>query len=864
MDHLRIFIESAFYRAKDCLIRDYGIADYADLSDKEFMGIARKHATNLSDDALRLVFRLYRDDWNHDENKGSFPVHFKLPQSSKIFNCIFEASSRVLSYDFHSVRVRFDDLFRWREITRFIGEDVFVTALLAMHDSFSSTGRKNIGERLAYPPTLRNDNVDIDWLVRQGRLHELHTHLRASANVFNINWCCLMNHPEDRHAEINRMLANIDIVVDRTIVDRINELIVWAATFRYHAFLFLRNDIQPKDVRESLRHINPLTFNSKATRLRATIEALALVEGGAALLSDPDYIRVPDPPEHCYGDFRVYLGERYFLYLALQYIICTEDREFVANLHKYLLVKSLVRDYMIQLNSNHGFGNFQRYQNNKSYFTNPHPAYSRMLEGLAIADAWRDSNIAYQEVRIVPNKSLSKGIRELMDTVRNIRNELSTMRQPQQSWSNKEPGFFNTPDFGIIYHFIKTKDNFDSKSVKRRSASKKNIILFPRNHNIRKFLRSQSENIRIIYRNQHSFFIDGFSPVKAIDAASSEFNCRPEAFGQAFRFLKRAGLRATFHAGEDYYDIVDGLRAIDESITFLGMTGGDRIGHAIAMGIDPYEFYNRTANHIVVPAQWMLDNVVWLLFRSADWNISLESQVESFLRQKFEELYYQIYGGNFSSALPPVTAREYYQSLLLRSDNPDCYINGSLHRLSAAGSPLRQASAAADSWQNFELLDSPKARMARTNPRVRELYIRYHFEEEVRAKGNNVIELKVCKGYASLIEKMQHRLMRRLERRHIVIECCPSSNFLIGSLHSYRKHPAFRFYSVGQQEPHHLKVTLNTDDLGVFQTSLANEYSYMALALSKERNSDGNHLYMPDEIRQWLAEVAENGEKCRF
>ena len=49
----------------------------------------------------------------------------------------------------------------------------------------------------------------------------------------------------------------------------------------------------------------------------------------------------------------------------------------------------------------------------------------------------------------------------------------------------------------------------------------------------------------------------------------------------------------------DFYDVVDGLRAIDECIFFLNFSGGDRIGHAVALGLDAYEYY-KTRNFNIV------------------------------------------------------------------------------------------------------------------------------------------------------------------------------------------------------------------------------------------------------------------------
>ncbi len=832
MDHLRIYIEAAFSRSSRFLTDDPAKMDFSLLDEPSFTAVARQCAPSLSDDALRLIHKLSVNDWNHTDFINGKVERLPLPKASLIFRAIFDAAENLLVHDIDWVKVRFQNLFKWREVTRLVGEDLFVTAFLAAEDAFSYRRSPDIGRRLAYPPTLHNDNLDIKWLMNHGRLHELHTHLYASTNVFNINWVCLMNKPAGRCRTITRMLRVLEDVVDNKKVLQIQELIIKAARFRYGAWMLLSGQYDRDEFEKKvIKDMTGIMSQTDGKKLQAIVCALKAPDREV-----PDYIIPPDIPDHCQRDFRVYLGERYFLYNAFLYLIHNDDRKFVGWFRFYLLVKAFLREYLIQLNANHGFANFKRYQDVKGLFVDNHYPYSRMLGSLAIADAWRDSNIAYQEVRIAPAASWKKGWRQIKDTLHNIDSELDAMQDPDSTGNYLK----EKPDYGIIYHFIKSPD--------RVRYPLPTTGLRPRDYSSRKNLRTQSHIVRYLFHT-------GDLKIKAIDAAASEFNCRPEAFGQAFRFLKHAGMKITFHAGEDYYDIADGLRAIDEAVTFLGMSDGDRIGHAIAMGIDPYSFYRRCERHVIVPAQWMLDNVVWLLFRSADWNINLEPATESFLRNQFHNLYKEIYGSG-QSGEAEITERQYFDSLLLRSDYPDFYIGDPANKTNVTGF--------SDSWDNFQLLNTRMAALARSKEDICRLFRRYHFDPVVRTNGEKVCEFKVCEGYARLIEQMQHRMMRRLERKHIIIECCPSSNLLIGSLDKFRNHPAFRFHEVTQEHNHHLKITLNTDDLGVFQTSLANEYSYMALALAKERDKDDNPVFMPHQINQWLTTIASNGEKSRF
>lgn len=72
-------------------------------------------------------------------------------------------------------------------------------------------------------------------------------------------------------------------------------------------------------------------------------------------------------------------------------------------------------------------------------------------------------------------------------------------------------------------------------------------------------------------------------------------------------------LQFTYHIGENFFDIADGLRAIDELLIFCGLERGNRLGHALALGINPYEYYKSKNYVLVISKQDLLDDIVWIL-----------------------------------------------------------------------------------------------------------------------------------------------------------------------------------------------------------------------------------------------------------
>ena len=56
-----------------------------------------------------------------------------------------------------------------------------------------------------------------------------------------------------------------------------------------------------------------------------------------------------------------------------------------------------------------------------------------------------------------------------------------------------------------------------------------------------------------------------------------------------------------------------------------------------------------------------------------------------------------------------------------------------------------------------------------------------------------------------------------------------------------------------------INVSINTDDAGIFATSLENEYAYIALAMEKERDENGNAIYSRRNIYKWIDNIRQMG-----
>ena len=835
MDHLRIFIETSLFHdaefimdknPRDCFRRLAYPSSRKD-SEREFVDVARRHVFILSDDTLRLIYRSWKDIWGVDPEKKGDPT---------ILNSLVWAARQFLRIHKASPCVDFRELFRWRDFTRFLGEDIYVCAYLAWldRDCYDSEPSLFDDVTLAFPPGLPNDNLDIRHIRSKGMLGDLHCHLGASAKVLDINWISLMNNPSGRSASFRRLVGSHDFENRSSTGASLCDVVANAAAIRFYLYRMLDDAIGQDAVRKEIDSFCDLIFQDRYGSLADTVSAYKGLDSTSSVRLRFDYIAVRNAAPSDRGSFAVYTGERRFLYLAIRHALRSGDMEFQGWLLYYILAKNLVRKYMVQLNSNHGFSNFQRYQDTKSLFLKKR--YSMLPSVLAVPDACRDSRVAFQEVRIAPHEDFKVMAASLRAIRKGIDAELALM----------ENAGFPKPDYSFIYHFIKKPEKTRSQDIVGITATDE------RNHNVRHGLKVQSRNIRRLA-------FDPRNGIVGIDAASSEFNCRPEVFGQAFRYLRHFGLKATFHAGEDFYDLADGIRAIDEAITFLRLASGDRLGHALAMGIESEEYYTSRNNRIPIPAQWLLDNIVWLYCRGKSWNVDIRPDIERYLLKQFRMLFNEIYvEGGCGSASYDTDIETYHMSMLLRGNNPCLY---KPNHFDGDSAPLPHVR---NEWEHYAFNDTEIVRIATSNPVAVEIYRNYHFNGDVRSRGERVKEFHICAGYASLITMMQEKMMDRVERHGLCVECCPSSNLLIGSLGRFDRHPIFRFHDIDPSKGHHLPVTINTDDLGVFQTSLANEYSYLALAQFKSKRPDGTSVHSSYEVSEWLKRISACAEKYRF
>lgn len=116
-----------------------------------------------------------------------------------------------------------------------------------------------------------------------------------------------------------------------------------------------------------------------------------------------------------------------------------------------------------------------------------------------------------------------------------------------------------------------------------------------------------------------------------------------------------------------------------------------------------------------------------------------------------------------------------------------------------------------------------------------------------------------------LVSKIQNKMIRIIAEKGIAIECNPTSNIRIGPFMQYENHPITKFndyhLNLNSKTPK-IMVSINTDDLGVFNTSLSHEYALLLEALKRQRHRNEN--YNDEELYDYIDYIRENGIRMSF
>lgn len=103
--------------------------------------------------------------------------------------------------------------------------------------------------------------------------------------------------------------------------------------------------------------------------------------------------------------------------------------------------------------------------------------------------------------------------------------------------------------------------------------------------------------------------------------------------------------------------------------------------------------------------------------------------------------------------------------------------------------------------------------------------------KELKTKPDSeLLKLPFDETQSQYLHTFQNYVMSTLAKTEAVIECCPSSNLYIGMLESHIDHPISRFLQ------NDLKITIGSDDPGLFGTTMTEEYGHAHTAGVSEKD----------------------------
>lgn len=863
----------------------FRIIKLVNINDNDFIKLGFGANENFSLDEINNLWSKLQEDWFFDTDNNKTKSEFNLLQH---FN------KQVITEIDLQPFVNYEHLLRWRKLSFSLGEDLFTTANFAYLDTKSFRKRYFF----AWRPVAFTTNNRLKKLLEDG-MAENHFHLKGSAPLFEISWIALMNKITGNYKKF--VLLENDIKLNGIKShsfsmdnDQLEVLVYKAAFIRMHLFKCvneIENSLNSKVLEDLSFYLSYPANKSDSINLiinldkiQQEINALKLIFGFSFPSGEiADYAIPKNIHDQNFKGSFILTGERKFLYDCFKLIYSQNSTfsNYVPLFHSYLLIKSRFREELIQINKRVGFSNFLKYQDRKEWFVPKESLYEDALIHMAITDSLNFQNIKSFETRITPkntaseiHSSISKIKKIVTKKLNNSNSDIFVKSIVKENTTNKNAKYFH------VLHFIKEKDTIQSNY--ENSTELEKLITIPRHHQLRKKLKVQA---RAIMEYRDSFLPDS-AIVKGIDAASSEFDARPEVFAVAYRYLKNhkilgrynhlkseikePRLFATFHAGEDYYDIIDGLRTIDEAIQFLNLSQGDRIGHGIVLGIDAKEYYDFKGKKILLPKEILLDNIVWLLSKARKFGITNFDSELNKLEKLYNGLFREIYSDHF--LLPEDKKRHFpysvfYDSWKLRGDDPELYLED--YCINPANKNINQE---LTYWGRCKINHRyPTSNNIRKSHDVRFLYNQYHYNVDIKKYGKKIKEFFITDSYIKLVREIQTNYMATIKSLNLGIECNPTSNYLISTFDKYSKHPIINFYNLGlETDPEKIKncpqlfVSINTDDQGIFGTSLENEFALMAIALEKEKDENGKPKYNPTMIYNWLDNIRRMGLEQSF
>lgn len=406
--------------------------------------------------------------------------------------------------------------------------------------------------------------------------------------------------------------------------------------------------------------------------------------------------------------------------------------------------------------------------------------------------------------------------------------------------------------YHLSYHFIRSR-------IRRRGARPGLYLELERRNAERTAKKLRAMLKKIVWKEADHPTVGDIRQnvanwIRSFDVAGDE-TCTPiEVFAPALRWLRdkpiiqvdglaaRVSPRRSFsiHAGEDFSYIVSGLRHLEETVEFCALGHDDRIGHGLALGLDPHEWVGRQGIAIV-PLQTHVDNLVWLWHHATQLahRVEVAGRLLPQLRRRLDIFSHELHRGE------PPRPETLYRAWRLRRNCPrrllqdaaDANLTDALYWIpDLVENPSLKDQPEFTEYRRY--LIPPSAEGARP-PEQQQVRLRFGRAGSSGWEQGDLVDY-VGSDELDLIAAVQDRLMTVIDAKGIVIEACPTSNLFIARLPGYEAHPVFRWNPPdlealapgGRANRFGLRtgpvsVCLNTDDPAIMPTTILTEHHLM-------------------------------------
>lgn len=709
----------------------------------------------------------------------------------------------------------------WQELITYIPPLVLQMAFLHIKQPLLGKSPKGIIEyfnerilpnvkftALPYPYIPQIEN----YIKEKRGFHDLHMHLNGSTEV-DIAWQDFLINPDKLYRELEKglktPLAKEQFEQESYLRSPIEfrDLLLYARSIRVYLFEMLFPDLMKRDAFQKINSIKEIfsylldSVSSIPNEKNPFVEASAYNPFSKLVYADYKNAKYP-------------MAVDGLMYMLIFNYMEENPRESTASvLHFYLLILGLSNRLLVQQSHQFGFEQFQKITLNELR-ENSEKSYSNRFFQLHGND---QRNILFLEGRFAP-KTTEAANRVLIASIKKGWEDLLTNVRTELQLSNVE-----LPSLKLIAHFIKKKEDDGSEEIRHK--------------NLRYEIWNKAKVLALLRERDPILMKD----IVGIDAASSEFDTPPEVFAPSFRYLRRNGLKHfTYHAGEDFFHIISGLRAIYEAVTFNELSCGDRIGHATATGISPEIWIHNVGNKIFIRQGEYVDNLLFVYHLIISRKNKSLKNIIPVLTNKIQELSYLIYNESYSLEVMESAwlMRRLCPSLLFSDSKEDARI--------------------LETFDDCEWVEMKKEEAKYPRDERVQLLRKYH-SKKCRDEYNRILEIETVEFFSSTeLEQLQLLVLEYLHEKEIVIETLPTSNVRIGyhsNFDTYHLWNWLKWEKEGKAIP---PIVVGTDDTGIFATNIYNEYANIYCNLITSNNVSHN------EAMSIIENLDKNGKIYKF